>query len=304
MRPTFAITREDPEIEKYIVDRSHAKTALLICSGGCTPLSLFIDRPELRITVFDLNPHQIEHFQQKLAHIGQAEFLRSINTTGYFEGLFRVLRQTMMEFVAGETEIDDFFREENHQRRIATVQRWFAHPYGMAPYEVSLNDGFLHIMFGKEATQHAFANSYVPYFADRIQEALMQPKGHRNPYLQHIFLGQFLLRDAPSYYRGSTSPEYTIHQGALETVERLEEMEFVSLSNILDWSTRAYGKSVSERLKQLPSGAHILIRQLNNTQDWTAIFGPEFIEDRVLGEQCKAMQRGVFYSRYRILIRR
>jgi S-adenosylmethionine-diacylglycerol 3-amino-3-carboxypropyl transferase len=210
----------------------------------------------------------------------------------------------MMEFVSSEAEMHYFFHQEDHARRTRTVQKWFAHPYAMAPYEVALNDGLIHIMFGIEATQHAAPNSYVRYFATQINEALRKPNAHRNPYLQHIFLGHFLLRDAPSYYRGSVSPKYTLHHGPLEGVDNLDEMEFVSLSNILDWSTLSYGKSIANRLERLPSGAHILIRQLNNTQDWGEIFGSQFTEDYDLGDQCKEIQRGVFYNRYRVLIRR
>ena len=72
--------------------------------------------------------------------------------------------------------------------------------------------------------------------------ALMDPEAHHNPYLQHIFLGKFLPADAPAYYHSSTSPTIPVHQLPIEELQGLERMELVSLSNILDWNTLAYGK--------------------------------------------------------------
>ena len=97
MRPQFAITREDPMLELALAEHIDARSALLVCSGGCATLALHALRPQMRLAVFDLNPVQLSHFQRKAAAVGDAQELDRLNGSGFFEGLFRVLRQTMLD---------------------------------------------------------------------------------------------------------------------------------------------------------------------------------------------------------------
>ena len=61
---------------------------------------------------------------------------------------------------------------------------------------------------------------------------------------------------------------------------------------------------VARALEALPSGAHILLRQLNNEQDWPGIFGDQFILDVELEQRCAQIEREIFYNQYRVLVRR
>ena len=70
----FAVTREDHLVEAHIIEQFRPERMLTICSGGCVPLSLKSLYPDLSITVFDLNPHQISHINKKIMAVNASDF--------------------------------------------------------------------------------------------------------------------------------------------------------------------------------------------------------------------------------------
>ena len=169
MLPLFAVTREDHRAEVELVHKSNAKRVLCICSGGCTPLNLKFEFPELEVTAFDINPIQLAHAQKKQRAVadGAVDVLYSLNHQGYFERLFRILRKGFVEFLTSPTELEYYFHQAKPQERQAMLQRWRTDPYFMAPFHMAFNDAFLHIMFTEKATQYAGPNSYAAYFQDK-----------------------------------------------------------------------------------------------------------------------------------------
>ena len=70
----FSVTREDYQVEyQTIVERGY-KNILTVCSGGCTPLSLKALLDDIKITAFDINPHQIKLLEEKANLIKNREF--------------------------------------------------------------------------------------------------------------------------------------------------------------------------------------------------------------------------------------
>ena len=61
----FAVVREDPKIEAELVCLHQVSEVLLIASGGCTALTLQALFPDLRLTLLDLNPAQLELIKKK-----------------------------------------------------------------------------------------------------------------------------------------------------------------------------------------------------------------------------------------------
>lgn len=118
----FAVVREDPMTELALIDRFNARAVLLVASGGCTALSVLAERPEVELTVFDLNPAQLELTRRKWDALNsgahRARFNvesadpEGLNACGNFERLFTGLRRFIEDFILdNETDLDRYLGE-------------------------------------------------------------------------------------------------------------------------------------------------------------------------------------------------
>ena len=309
----FAVVREDAELEAALIERTGARAALLVASGGCTALTLAHRFPSLRITAFDLNPAALAHVREKAQAAARHELERlnvgdaradGLNQKGEFEALFRILRAAIEELVAPPDELARYFSDDTYDRR-TMVQRWMASRYWPAAYAIAFNDPLLHAMFGRAATQHATPGSYPGYFQRAFERGLSADDGPRNPFLQHVLLGAYRAEDAPAYVHARREPTLELVEGALGAVPALERFQLYSLSNIFDWSDDALVADWGARLSAAARpGAAVLIRQLNNTRDVRAFFAPAFHFDAALGAELLARDRSLFYERILVGFRR
>jgi S-adenosylmethionine-diacylglycerol 3-amino-3-carboxypropyl transferase len=148
----FAIVREDPNTVVEAIERFTPSKALLIASGGCSCLTLRQVRPDLAITLFDPNPAQLEHVQEKLEalqspsqtslkalfNVGD-DSPRCLNQSGNFASPFRRLRHFLCEFVMSPREWRELF--EGELGAVVLAGRVFGNPYwktaeaaGYSPY--------------------------------------------------------------------------------------------------------------------------------------------------------------------------
>jgi S-adenosylmethionine-diacylglycerol 3-amino-3-carboxypropyl transferase len=313
-RVKFAVVREDPAVELRLCDLTHAHAALVVASGGCTALSLAAERPSLAVSAFDLSRPQLEHVRAKAMAVA-AHDLRALGVDdgdpgslaqrGHFEGLFRVLRRFVEEFVAPPAEIADLFERADPAHTAATVARWTANGYWPAAFATCFNDAWLHAMFGPAATQHAVPGSYPGYFQRAFERGLARPDAAQNPFLQHVLLGRYLARDAPAYVRAHRLLSLDLVLGSLHDVPDLGRFEVVSLSNVFDWSDDATLASWADLLAaSLRPGSAILVRKLNNQRDVRRFFAPAFDFDDRLGAELHAEDRSLFYERIEVAFRR
>jgi S-adenosylmethionine-diacylglycerol 3-amino-3-carboxypropyl transferase len=189
-RPKFAVVREDAALEAELVRRTSARAVLAVASGGCTVLTLRHLFAGLEVVAFDLNPHQLAHVRAKAEAVARGDLAAlnvedssasALNQCGHFEGLFRVLRHFLLEFVLTPPELAAFFDASTPPGpRQELVERWVRSPYWPAAFQVTLTDGFLHAMFGPAATQHAEPGSYPGYFQRVFERAVA-----RGARLQH-----------------------------------------------------------------------------------------------------------------------
>lgn len=312
MRLSFAIVREDPELEASLVRRTGAREILVVGSGGCTALSLAAQFPDLSVTAFDINPAQLDHIRQKCrAALRQERALLNVeddseaglNQRGEFEKLFRFLRAGFIQLVASRDELERFF-DPSCADREGLVERWFASPYWSPLFTSIFHDALLRAMFGPAATQHAEAGSYAGYFRRVFERGLRRPDAHRNPFLQHVLLGAYRREDEPGYLRGQTR-EPTLVPGSLPEVPLLGRFQVFSLSNVLDWSDDEQAASWGRALReQAPPGSVVLLRQLNNRRDLRRFFAPQFTFDDALGRELLEGDRSLFYERIEVGFRR
>jgi S-adenosylmethionine-diacylglycerol 3-amino-3-carboxypropyl transferase len=312
-RLLFAVTREDPELELALAAHLGVKKAICIGSGGCTPLALLARIPETEVAAFDINPSQLAHIHAKweAARSGDMEQLcvgrggaGALNQKGEFEGLFRLLRQAFLEFVAPREEVEEYFSGESAKGRASHIaQGWLRHHYWPAAFQIAFNDPFLHLMFTERATQNAEPNSYPGYFQAKIEKGLQQSSGPDNPFLQHIFLGHYRKDCAPAYALHPPKAPPLLREGGLEAAGTLSEFQLASLSNVFDWSEDLLVRDWFRRLEELPKGAAVVIRQLNNGRELESFHGSAFYEDRSWDLLWREKERSLFYDRYRVLFR-
>ncbi|MCU0681583.1 MAG: BtaA family protein [Polyangiaceae bacterium] len=307
----FAVVREDAELEAELVRIVGAREALVVASGGCTALTLCRLYPSLRVTAFDLSVSQLEHLVLKAdaAERGDLAALNvgtdddcGLNQRGAFEGLFRLLRGFLIEFVTGREELESFFLG-SAEARAALLPGWQRTPYWAAAFRTAFCDPFLGAMFGPAATQHAAPGSYGLYFEQAFSRGLAAPEAHANPFLQHVLLGRYL--EPPAYARGGPLPSRpALVEGSLLEVSDLARFDVVSLSNVFDWSDDAlcarWGRVLA---RQMRPGSAILLRQLNNERSLRPFFDQHFRFDDPLARALAQRDRSLFYNRFEIAFR-
>jgi S-adenosylmethionine-diacylglycerol 3-amino-3-carboxypropyl transferase len=281
----FAITREDPQIEAGLIELSSSNEVLLICSGGDTVLSLKEKFPKLQITAFDFNPHQIEHFRNK-----SRGYQHELTQNGNFESLFRSWARFFQEFIFDDPKAL-FLSTKTFPAEI------FASTYWPVSFDLHFHDSFLRAMFGEAAIQHAPKGSYPRYFQRVFEKGLTRPDFRTNPFLQHIFLDEFL--EIPTYLK--TPPDTSdvaLLTGGIDQIKNLSTFDLVQLSNIFDWSSESEIRTTCRRLAdEMKTGSLLLLRQINNDSPLADFLGPKFEVDPILGEKFVEQDRSLFYSK-------
>ncbi len=314
VRPKFAVVREDAALEAELVRRTSAREVLVVASGGCTALTLRHLFPALEVTAFDLNPHQLDHVRAKAEAVSRGELsalnveersTAALNQCGDFEGLFRVMRHFLLEFVLTERELTRFFDADTPPAvRASLVDRWTRSQYWAAAFSVTFTDGFLHGMFGPAATQHAEPGSYPGYFQRAFERGLRQRHAEHNRFLQHVLLGFYRRDAAPAYVHANRSLEVNLVEGSLTDVPRLGRFDVISLSNVFDWSDDALVEQWARTLiREAKPGCAILMRQLNNRRDLRRFFAPAFDFDDALSASFLERDLSLFYERFEVGIR-
>ena len=174
----FSVTREDYQVEyQTIVERGY-KNILTVCSGGCTPLSLKALLDDIKITAFDINPHQIKLLEEKANLIKNREFAslnigvekeKMINQSGEFEKMFLKFRYYFKKYITSKTEIETLFNSRiNEKTRNKIINKWLKNPKIKVPFQKVFNDKAIEFVFSSNATQHAAPFSYVDYFFNKI----------------------------------------------------------------------------------------------------------------------------------------
>lgn len=280
----FAITREDPEIELEIIRTFGCKSMLAICSGGDTLLAVKDKFPQVKVSGLDFNPNQLQHFKNKINN-------PTIFKEGNFESLFKMWRNFFNEFVMSPEDTKKLFTDGRNLEQI------FSNKYWPVSFDLFFHDSFLLAMFGEAAIQHAPKGSYPRYFEKAFTRGLNSPQFKENPFLQHLFFGNYI--SYPEFYHSDFSQDdFTLFEGMLADVPQLSQYDLVQLSNIFDWSSLEQIKETCKLLDdQLNPGAILLIRQINNESPVAEYLGPDFKIHHELGTKLQEGDRSLFYSK-------
>ena len=315
----FAVVREDPRVESWVVRQYDARRVLLIASGGCSALSLLHWHPELALTLVDPNMAQIHHVRAKVEALqsGRHDAIarrfnvstsdhQGLSQCGMFERLFDAFRSFLHVFVADRRCIETWFDAAKGPSRAASA---FVSTYWPIAFELHFSDVLLEAVFGPAATQHAEPGSYARYFQTRLEEALMQPDAHENYFLHHIFLGHYLSEHPPPFLQSTSAGSRATHaleyiHGALSDVHDLSHFDLIHLSNIFDWMGHEEAQAlISHLCARVRPGARILWRQLNNRINRCAMVSPSFTCDPHVDAMLLAMERSYFYEQVHMAVR-
>ena len=313
----FAVVREDPLVETALVDRVAAREVLLVASGGCTALTLGVDRPRVRVTAFDVNPAQLDLVRAKLGALREdrrdaalwssgTDSPEGLNACGNFESLFRSLRRFLEDLVVPREELLGAF--DGRLPLEDTVRRLVEHPYWRVAFDVHFQDGLLATMFGEAAIQHAPPGSYPEHFRRAFEAGLRAPSARSNRFLHHVLLGHYLDRpDALPPYLASGPPMHDpdLVHGTLADVPDLARFDVLSLSNVTDWmSPREIDDTARLLTERARPGAVLALRTLNTPLPLAdALTGAWRVESR-LAENLHALDQSLFYSSLLILTKR
>jgi S-adenosylmethionine-diacylglycerol 3-amino-3-carboxypropyl transferase len=309
----FAVVREDPLIEKELVEAHKPQHALLVGGGGCTAFTLSTLFPELKITVVDPNQAQLQLITRKaqalqrlsmdpgIVNIG-SEDPKGLNACGNFETLFHCLRDFWRSFILRSDELEHMF--DNEKRLRAATETLTTHRYWPVSFDLFFSEEMLTTMFGAAAIQHAPKGSYPNYFRNCIEAGLARPDALENPFLHHAILGHYLetRREAWPLYiqRPPRDFQAEMLNCKVHEVESFSPYTLVNLSNVFDWSDAERVKKIAGRLDaELPSGAVVIWRQLNNTESFEKHF-QKLQFDSALGTDMLARSRSLFHTAIKV----
>ena len=310
----FAVNREDHLVESQVIEQLKPARILTIGSGGCVALTLKTIYPELHLSVFDINPHQLSHINNKIKALRNSDYDAlnifkkndtCLNQSGKFDEMFQELRDSFIINISSENEISKFFDVNISLDKRRNIQNnWQNNKNIYKPFEDVFNDISIAKIFGDEATKHGKPGSYVNYMKKKILEGISRKDSHLNPFLQHIFLGYYQSEFVFPYLSSSGNQDLELIEGDIFTVKKISSYDIVSLSNIFDWSETEYVKEHVEYLSQLNKGCAIILRQLNNHKDWIKIFSKYFVEDNSFDLHWQIHDRSLFYDHFKLFIRK
>jgi len=301
----FAVVREDPLIEKEVLERYPSTRMLIIASGGCTALALKAWHPKLQITLLDPNPAALDLIRRKIRTLAsdaspehfniQSDNPAGLSQCGNFESLFRLFRGFIEELILSRKALEEMFSQpgsfQEHQKELLNS------PYWPIAFEWVFSESFLRQMFGNDALQYAPPGSYPHYFQQRFEWGLKQKTAFNNPFLHHIFLGQYLSKAPPAFLETRPiNPVFQWVEGPLGKVD-FSDFDCIGLSNILDWTPPEEAEQILERLQnECPVGTTVLWRQLNNTRPLHEQLAPDFFFDHHWEKRLHESDRSLFYS--------
>jgi len=263
----FAVVREDPAVEVDALAGSTRPSVLLVASGGCTAFSIAGRWPDAELTLVDPNPAQHAHVGAKAEAWANGELRRlnvgddhpeGLSEAGNFERLFRSWRAFVHAWVAPAARVEAAFLGDPAAQAELLGSKWW--PVG---FELFFSDPMLVTLFGPAAVQHAPRGSYPAYFRAAFERLL---RAAPSPFAAHVLLGRYLAEAPPDYLRRPPVPVRARRLvGTLEQVEDFGAYDLVHLSNVLDWTPRAEGAALLDRVgRELRGGATLTVRQLNN----------------------------------------
>lgn len=311
----YAVVREDPLVEKKLVERYQLKNALLTASGGCTAFTLATLFPQLKLTLIDSNPAQLQLIQRKaqaLQRMGMdpaifnigSEDPQGLNAGGSFERLLHCLRDFWCSFILRPEELEHMFDSEKRLR--PAVETLKKSRYWTVSFDLFFHDEMLTTLFGAKAVSHAPPSGYPHHFKELIEAAFERADALDNPFLHHLILGHYLnRREVWPLYLQRPPRDFSAEtlSGSWTEVQSFAPYDFIQLSNSFDWMEDDEVAAIADRLnRELAPGAVLLWRQMNRARSFEKLF-TSFRFETDLSAELLCQERSLFYKVLQVAIK-
>jgi S-adenosylmethionine-diacylglycerol 3-amino-3-carboxypropyl transferase len=217
--------------------------------------------------------------------------------SGRYEAAFRELRRLL---IPQEKEISSFL--QTNEAEIASRMIAPDTEAGQAmevAFAKALRLENLVALFGEEATRNPLKPFHL-HFIHQLRDITSRQPPAENPWIWQLLAGRFppaapadwLRSDAPLLMR----PNY-LRAPMLDalTDTPAQSLDFIHLSNILDWLSPAAGRdTLDAACRALRRGGHLLIRQLNSSLDIPSLC-PSMVWHHDQGKRLQLADRSFFY---------
>jgi len=304
----FAVVREDPMLEKELMEKFKPASALLMASGGCTAFTLATLFPELKLTLVDPNPAQIQLIQRKsqalqrlgmdpaIVNIG-SEDPQGLNACGTFETLFRCLRDFWRAFIIRADELEHMF--DNDKRLKNAVETLTSNQYWPVSFDLFFHDEMLATLLGPGSVEHAPKGGNPNFFRKVIEQGLTRDDALENPFLHHMMVGHYLnKREAWPLYLQRPPREFQAEMlnTSFMEVPSFARYDLVNLSNVFDWMDDKDSKALAVRLdNELIQGSVVVWRQMDAARDFTKNF-KQIRWDKEFSAELLKKERSLYYN--------
>lgn len=291
----FSQVREDPTIEIESINLFLAKfdkiNAFVVCSGGCTVLTLLENKIE-KLIACDKNPDQVMLAQLKLAFClytnDQKTEEKSQLLVSFLEGKETDILDKCKTYLSSSAY--DFWTEQpdllaqgvNRVGRFEVIFR-----------QLASSDFDYETYFSKERLMESFGKSAVYYsvkkpFSDHFKEVLNTYKKITTPddnYFYHQMINDCYGKSLP-YYFSNLSNINKYHKKIDWKTEDImtalskqpdESLHLIQTSNITDWIPLEYTLKLLTEIKRClcPDGI-VILRRLNSDINLTETVGKVF----------------------------
>lgn len=323
----FSQVREDCLLDSEILQNINCKVnVLMIASGGDTLSYLAANRQVKHIDAVDASSSQINLSKIKLALLNFSQENR-LSILGHSKMSPGIREQILIE-ICRENKIDcsslgpaelvssegpDF--SGRYEQLFKGIQKELASrginrsnlKENRSELECIFNEYFdlalLVRLFGKQATQNPL-KSFSHHFYDQTDKYLNRDESLNSPYLNQMLFGIFNEVSYPWHQLNALTARdvCSVDFSKSLMLDRLknagtESYEFIHLSNILDWLSKAEaGEVLHHTYRCLKKGGKCVIRQLNsslNIEDQCR----DIIWNRDWTEQLTAKDRSFFYRK-------
>jgi S-adenosylmethionine:diacylglycerol 3-amino-3-carboxypropyl transferase len=247
----FSQVREDPTIEQKYVSKLNSTTpnalrdqpskCLIVCSGGCTLLSIIQD--DVDIDVIDMNIEQIYLTELKLA------LAKQFNK----KPLLHYLENNVPDVVVGKLELSDDCREYwndnkdsiklgiNNCGKFEVLFRELVK--SDFSFEKIFDRDHLTSIFGESAVINSLNNEFYDHFKQVMDYYKSHYNNSENYFYNQILHGRYDVMDLPPYFNNldniktSKSKITMINQNMITYLKKCSDNEYdlIQTSNLSDW---------------------------------------------------------------------
>lgn len=231
---SFFYSREDSSVEVQVLNslKTESPKILMTCSGGEHVFNMQNSSSKsLSFDIFDINPNQIQVFENKLNFKAQA-------CEGKFESLFKELRSYFKGIYALDRS------NINWEQVDYVIDQWFS------------NEA-LNAIFGEDATKHSSAN-----FANHFKNAFKASMQSDHPNALNVLFGTPVSVTVPR------NLQYTTKVSPLNNLQPGTKYDLIDISNIGDWMPIAeYRTVLLKMIESLNQGGALICRKLLGDYD-------------------------------------